>query len=79
MPGYLPRGWKGKRVSVLFGRESGGGFDATLVNDNDGGVQVELVEEQAVRRMFIPWSAVRYIELREEPTDERQGVTIGQE
>jgi len=78
MPGYLPRSWKGKRVSVLFERESGGGFDATLVNDNDGGVEVELVEEQAVRRMFMPWSAVRYVELMEEP-DERRAPTIGQE
>ena len=79
MPGYLPRVWKGKRVSVLFERESGGRFDATLVNDNDGGVQVEMVEERVVRRMFMPWSAVRYVELMEEPADERQAPTIGQE
>jgi hypothetical protein len=78
MPGFLPRGWKNKRVSVLFERERGGSVDATLVNDNDGGVQLEMVEEQVVRRMFVPWVAVRYVELMEEP-EEQQGVTIGQE
>ena len=76
--GYLPTGWKGKRVVVLFERQGGGRFEATLVNDNEGGVELETAEEQSIRRMFMPWSAVRYVELMEKP-DEQQGLTIGQE
>jgi len=75
---HLPRGWKGKRATVIFDRPEGGGIEAILVMDNDSGLELEVVEgeaeEQAVRRVFVPWPAVRYVELLEEP-DER-GSTV---
>jgi hypothetical protein len=74
---YLPRGWSGKQISILFEQRERGSIDgATLVNDNDGGVEVEFVEEQATRRVFVPWSAVLYVELMEEPDEQRAPVQI---
>jgi hypothetical protein len=71
---HLPRGWRGKRAVVVFDREEGGGIEATLVSDNAGGLELEVVEgegeKQDIRKVFMPWSAVRYVELKEEP-DER--------
>jgi hypothetical protein len=47
-----------------------------LVGDNAGGITVEPIEEDAeeerARSAFVPWAAVRYIQLLEEP-GERQG------
>ncbi len=70
MAGYLPNEWKGKRVAVRFGR--GRGFDARVVGDNAGGITVEPIQEEAAederpRSAFVPWAAVRYIQLLEEP------------
>jgi hypothetical protein len=70
LAGYLPKEWNGKRVAVRFAR--GRGFDARLVGDNAGGITVEPVkeedaEEEHARRAFVPWSAVRYIQLLDEP------------
>jgi hypothetical protein len=74
---YLPRGWSGKRIGILFEQRERGSIDgATLVNDNDGGVEVELVEEQVTRRVFVPWSAVLYVELMEEPDERRAPAQI---
>jgi|SRR5215212_5832218 len=77
LAGYLPKEWNGKRVAVRFAR--GRGFDARLVGDNAGGITVEPVkeedaeeehaEEEHARRAFVPWSAVRYIQLLEEPSE----------
>ena len=69
MAGYLPKEWNGQRVAVRFAR--GRGFDARLVDNNAGGITVEPIEEDAeeerARRAFVPWAAVRYIQLLEEP------------
>ena len=74
MAGYLPKEWNGKRVAVRFTR--GRGFDARLVGDNAGGLTVEPIkeedaqdEEESARSAFVPWSAVRYIQLLEEPSE----------
>lgn len=75
MAGYLPNEWNGKRVAVRFGR--GRGFDARLVGDNAGGITVEPIkeedsEEEPARSAFVPWAAVRYIQLLEEPGERRR-------
>ena len=71
MAGYLPKEWNGKRVAVRFAR--GRGFDARLVGDNAGGITVEPVKEDAeeehARSAFVPWAAVRYVQLLEEPSE----------
>ena len=71
MAGYLPKEWNGKRVAVRFAR--GRGFDARLVGDNAGGITVEPIEEDAeeehARSAFVPWAAVRYVQLLEEPSE----------
>ena len=70
MAGYLPKEWNGKRVAVRFAR--GRGFDARLVSDNAGGITVEPIKEdgeESVRSAFVPWSAVRYVQLLEEPSE----------
>ena len=72
MAGYLPKEWNGKRVAVRFAR--GRGFDARLVENNAGGITVEAIkeedaEEDHARRAFVPWAAVRYIQLLEEPSE----------
>jgi hypothetical protein len=74
MAGYLPKGWNGKRVAVRFAR--GRGFDARLVGDNAGGITVEpikeAIDEERPRSAFVPWAAVRYVQLLEDPGEERQ-------
>jgi hypothetical protein len=71
MAGYLPKEWNGKRVAVRFAR--GRGFDARLVGDNAGGITVEPIKEDAeevdARSAFLPWAAVRYVQLLEEPSE----------
>ena len=72
MVGYLPKEWNGQRVAVRFAR--GRGFDARLVGDNAGGITVEPIkeedaEEEHARSAFVPWAAVRYIQLLEEPSE----------
>jgi hypothetical protein len=74
MAGYLPKEWNGKRVAVRFAR--GRGFDARLVGDNAGGLTVEPIKEEDAedseagpRSAFVPWAAVRYIQLLEEPSE----------
>jgi hypothetical protein len=71
LAGYLPKEWNGKRVAVRFAR--GRGFDARLVGDNAGGITVEPVKEDAeeehARSAFVPWAAVRFIQLLEEPSE----------
>jgi hypothetical protein len=72
LAGYLPKEWNGKRVAVRFAR--GRGFDARLVGDNAGGLTVEPIkeeddEEERPRSAFVPWTAVRYVQLLEEPSE----------
>jgi hypothetical protein len=73
LAGYLPKEWNGKRVAVRFAR--GRGFDARLVDNNAGGITVEPIkedaedEEEGARSAFVPWAAVRYIQLLEEPSE----------
>jgi len=55
-------------VDVEFERQDGGGFEGILVEDNEGGVRLEIVEEAGPRTLFVPWSAVRYAELLDTPT-----------
>jgi hypothetical protein len=76
LAGYLPKEWNGKRVAVRFAR--GRGFDARLVGDNAGGITVEPIEEDAEdeeerpRSAFVPWAAVRYIQLLEDPSERQK-------
>jgi hypothetical protein len=72
LAGYLPKEWNGQRVAVRFAR--GRGFDARLVDNNAGGITVEAIKEEGAeakpdhaRRAFVPWAAVRYIQLLEDP------------
>jgi hypothetical protein len=70
LAGYLPKEWNGQRVAVRFAR--GRGFEARLVDNNAGGLTVEAIkeedaEEERPRRAFVPWAAVRYIQLLDEP------------
>ena len=72
MAGYLPKEWNGQRVAVRFAR--GRGFDARLVDNNAGGLTVEPIKEEDAeeeqerpRSAFVPWAAVRYIQLLEDP------------
>jgi hypothetical protein len=73
LAGYLPKEWNGKRVAVRFA--TGRGFDARLVSDNAGGLTVEPVkeddedDEERARSAFVPWAAVRYVQLLEEPNE----------
>ena len=75
MAGYLPKGWNGKRVAVRF--VQGRGFDARLVDNSAGGITVEPIREEedaeyseaGTRSAFVPWAAVRYIQLLEEPSE----------
>jgi hypothetical protein len=71
LAGYLPKEWNGKRVAVRFAR--GRGFDARLVGDNAGGITVEPInedaEEERAQSAFVPWAAVRYVQLLEEPSE----------
>jgi hypothetical protein len=73
LAGYLPKEWNGQRVAVRFAR--GRGFDARLVENNAGGITVEPIkedeedEEERARSAFVPWAAVRYIQLLEEPSE----------
>jgi hypothetical protein len=71
LAGYLPKEWNGKRVAVRVAR--GRSFDARLVGDNAGGNTVEPIKEDAeeedTRSAFVPWSAVRYVQLLEEPSE----------
>ena len=68
MAGYLPKEWNGKRVAVRFTR--GRGFDARLVGNSAGGITVEPIKEDAeeedAQSAFVPWSAVRYVQLLDE-------------
>jgi hypothetical protein len=66
---FVPSTWHGKKVVVLFGQEGGGSFVARLVNDSAGGIHIEITEDQAVRKLFVPWSSVRYVELLEEAAE----------
>jgi hypothetical protein len=49
-----------------------------LVGDNAGGITVEPIkedaedEEEGARSAFVPWAAVRYIQLLEEPSERQK-------
>jgi len=64
---------------VRFAR--GRGFDARLVGDNAGGITVEPVKEDAeeehARSAFVPWAAVRYVQLLEEPNERQRARSKG--
>jgi hypothetical protein len=66
---FVPSTWNGKNVVVLFWQEGGSSFVARFVNDSAGGILIEITEDQAVRKLFVPWSAVRYVELLEEAAE----------
>ena len=70
MAGYLGKEWNGQRIAVRF--TQGRGFDARLVDNNAGGITVEAIKEEGTEedhalRAVVPWAAVRYIQLLEEP------------
>ncbi len=81
MAGYLPSAWRGKRVSVYF--NTAGGIEARVVDQNDGGMNIEVTKEGATeegsgRRVFVPWTAVRYVErLDESQQGEEDDLLIG--
>ena len=64
---YRLKDWIGKRVSVIF--SSGDGFEATFAHRVEDGVYIEIGAEQpedSSRVFFVPWSAIRHLELLEE-------------
>jgi hypothetical protein len=83
LAGYLPKEWNGQRVAVRFAR--GRGFDARLVDNNAGGITVEPIkeedaeedEEERARSAFVPWAAVRYVQLLEEPSEGQRARSKG--
>lgn len=75
MAGYLPKRWTGKRVLVRFGGRERAGFEAWLGGENAGGLFIEIREEEGVRTAFVPWTAVRYVELLE-PAESGPGVRV---
>jgi hypothetical protein len=52
-----------------------------LVENNAGGITVEPVKEDAeeehARSAFVPWAAVRYIQLLEEPSERQRARSKG--
>jgi hypothetical protein len=71
MEGNLPRGWRGKRVAVVFERQGAGGFEGNVVGDSAGGVVIEIAENLGTRTLFVPWSAVQSVELLEDAEEGR--------
>jgi hypothetical protein len=71
---YLPQGWRTKQAFV---RQQGGSSidNAKLVRETEGGIELEFVEDQATRRIFVPWTAVLEIELLGDPGKEPRGAT----
>jgi hypothetical protein len=69
MVGYLPEDWVNKQVTVVFEREVNMAtwIVAKLLSDNEGGINIEQSEDLSVRRMFVPWSSVRFVEGLSEP------------
>jgi hypothetical protein len=65
MATYLPKAWLGKRVAVVF-RPEGVGLKGSLFSSSEGGVVLQVVENEETRNLFIPWSSVRHIELLEQ-------------
>ena len=70
MARYLPNDWRGKEVGVRF--NAAGHLEARLVGSNYGSMNVEVTERSGgeegqgpTRSVFIPWSAVQYVELLE--------------
>jgi hypothetical protein len=63
---YLPVGWKNKRVSVRLLPDASD-IEATVVDENAGGVQLEGSAGGGPRRIFVPWTSVQYLELLQEP------------
>jgi hypothetical protein len=54
-------------VSVIF--SSGDGFEATFAHRVEDGVYIEIGAKQpedSSRVLFVPWSAIRHLELLEE-------------
>jgi hypothetical protein len=78
MAGYLPRGWTGKQVNVRFGAGGTSSLETRLVSDSEGGLIVESPEAESTRTAFIPWAAVEYVELLEEPSEGGPGVHVTQ-
>ncbi len=64
MARYLPEEWQGKRVALQYLGE--GGFRGTLVSESEGGIFLQVFQNQNARNLFIPWSSIRYLELLEE-------------
>jgi hypothetical protein len=67
MAEYLPKGWSGKKVAVVFRSE--GGLTGSLIDHGEGGVVLQIVEKENTRTLFTPWSSIRYIELLEQAED----------
>ena len=64
MTAYLPKGWLSKQVVVMFRPE--GSLKGSLFSWSEGGVFLHIVEVERTRKLFIPWSSIRYVELLEQ-------------
>ena len=64
MAAYLPKGWLSKQVVVVFRPE--GSLKGSLFNSREGGVLLQVAEADRTRKLFIPWSSIRYVELLEQ-------------
>lgn len=74
---YLGSGWRGKKVQVYF--NAGGSFSGMIREHSDGGLVLEVEEDQGdegPRVMFIPWGSAKLIEALEEVKKESNKVRL---
>ena len=67
--GHLPAGWQNKRVAINLLREQSGALEGLVTESNEGGFVLDMSGEGAARSIFVPWSAVAFVELLESPSD----------
>ena len=66
MAGFVPTEWQNKLVILrLHGREGGINLEAGIEAQNEGGIIANVPQERFPA--FIPWSAIIWVQLREEP------------
>ena len=63
MTAYLPNGWLGKGVVVLFRPE--GSLKGHLYSWSEGGVFLYVIKADRTRKLFIAGASILYIEMLE--------------
>ena len=63
----MPGEWHGKRAVVRFTRADASNVEATIENTNEGGVFLRTADAENAHPSFVPWAAISYTQLLEEP------------